>query len=155
MIAYLLSFFYQPVTITGVRFPADGSKPHTLPLTTTTRGVGDSVDGIWGHVPDLRNFWKTRQAWQWRDCESFRLEDQPLSSCNGLYVLFFSYDDESLPVHSNFPEAIYGRPRSFAGDAFVVKIQDYEIGEDGLADWVDVPSNILSLPVMKMSPPIL
>lgn len=75
----------SPVTITGVRFPADGSKPHTLPLITTTHGVKDGPDASWGHSPDLRNFWQTPQAWAWRDCETFRLRNQPLEgSCNGL-----------------------------------------------------------------------
>lgn len=102
----------------------------------------------------MRDFWKTPQGWQWRDFETFRLQNQPLSSCNGLYVLFYSFDSESLPIHSNFPEAIFERQRTFAGDTFVVKLQGNEIGEDlgedGWAVWADVPSDILSLPVMKM-----
>ncbi|TFK72644.1 hypothetical protein BDN72DRAFT_835953 [Pluteus cervinus] len=153
---YLRSWFEStsPVTITGIRFPADGSKPHTLLLTTTTSGVEDGPDSFWGHIPDFREFWKTRQGWQWRDHETFRLENQPLSSCNGLYVLFYSFDDTSLPMHRNFPEAIYGRQRTFVGDAFVVKLQGNrlgeDLGEDGMAVWVDVPSDILSLPVMKI-----
>src|SRR5437016_3509494 len=81
----------SPVTIKGIRFPADGSHPHVLSLTTTTDGVSDGPDSPWGHVPDLRGFWKTPRAWQWRDIETFRLEDQPLASCNGLYVLFYSF----------------------------------------------------------------
>ena len=144
----------SPVTITGIRFPADGSKPHTIPLTTTTQGVKDGPDSFWGHIPDLRGFWKTPQAWQWRDIDTFRLVDQPISSCNGLYALFFSFDSESLPENRNFPEALYGRKRVFAGDAFVVKIQGNEIGEDlgedGWAAWLNVPEDILNLPVMKI-----
>ena len=144
----------SPVTITGIRFPADGSKPHTLPLTTTTHGVKDGPDSSWGHVPDLRGFWRTEQAWQWRDFETFRLENQPIGSCNGLYVLFYSFDDESLRTHSNFPEAVFGRERTFAGDTFVVKLRGNEIGqdlgEDGWAVWVDVPSEILTFPIMAI-----
>jgi hypothetical protein len=144
----------SPVTITGIRFPADGSKPHMLSLTTTTHGVSDGPDSPWGHVPDLRDFWKTPRSWKWRDFETFRLENQPLSSCNGLYALFYSFDLESLPENSNFPEAIYGRQRTFAGDAFVVKLKGNEIGsdlgEDGWAAWDDVPSDILGLPAMKV-----
>ncbi|KEZ46930.1 hypothetical protein SAPIO_CDS0277 [Scedosporium apiospermum] len=160
---YVRSFFAQPqtqrpppslVTITGIRFPADRSKPHLLSLTTTTDGVEDGPDCFWGHIPDFRDFWKTPQAWQWRDVETFRLEKQPLDSCNGLYVLFYSFDLESLPENRNFPVAIYGRERAFAGDAFVVKLKGNEIGsdlgEDGYALWDDVPSDILKLPVMKI-----
>jgi hypothetical protein len=102
----------------------------------------------------MRGFWKTKRAWQWRDFETFRLQKQPISSCNGLYVLFYSFDLEALPENNNFPEAVFERERAFAGDAFVVKIQGNEIGEDlgedGWAAWIDVPSEILSLPVMKM-----
>lgn len=157
---YFRSFFGpvlpSPVTITGIRFPADGSNPHLLSLTTTTQGVWDRQGGeaSWGHIPDMRGFWKTKRAWQWRDFETFRLQKQPISSCNGLYVLFYSFDLEALPENNNFPEAVFERERAFAGDAFVVKIQGNEIGEDlgedGWAAWIDVPSEILSLPVMKM-----
>ena len=109
----------SPVTITGMRFPADGSKPHLLPLTTTTHGVSIGV-----------------------------------GCCNGLYVVFFSWDLDSLPENGNFPRGVYGRERAFAGDAFVVKLKGDEIGsdlgEDGWAAWDDVPAEILSLPVMRM-----
>ncbi|MCJ1323994.1 hypothetical protein MMC10_000656 [Thelotrema lepadinum] len=144
----------SPVTITGIRFPVDSSKPHLLSLTTTTRGVSDGPDSPWGHVPDLQEFWKTPRAWQWRDIDTFRLEKQPLGSCNGLCVLFFSFDLESLPENNNFPEAIFGRQRAFAGDAFVVKLKGNEIGddlgEDGWALWDNMPSNILDLPIMNI-----
>ncbi|EED15741.1 hypothetical protein TSTA_051780 [Talaromyces stipitatus ATCC 10500] len=128
-----------PVTITGIRFPADGSKAQLVSLTTTTDDVRDGLDGSWGHVPDLREFWKTARAWQWRDIETFRLENQPISNCNGFYVLFYSFDLESLPENRNFPKAIFGRERAFAGDAFVVKLKGNEIGhdmgDDGWAAW--------------------
>lgn len=144
----------SPVTITGIRFPADGSKPHLLSLTTTSDGVKDGGDSPWGHIPDLRSFWTTEKAWQQRDFETFRLENQPLGGCNGLYVLYFSFDEGSLPANTNFPVAVFGRERCFAGDAFVARLQGNEIGEDlgedGWAAWRDVPLDILSLPVMKM-----
>lgn len=144
----------SPVTINGIRFPADGSKPHMLSLTTTTDGVSDGHDACWGHIPDLRAFWKTRQAWMWRDIETFRLENQPIADCNGLYVIYFSFDLESLPLNHNFPIGLTGRERAFAGDAFVVKIQGTQIGEDlgedGWAAWIDVPLDIMDLPVIKI-----
>ncbi|KAK3693059.1 hypothetical protein B0T22DRAFT_33250 [Podospora appendiculata] len=143
-----------PVTIRGIRFPADGSAPHLLPLTTTTAGVSDGPDAAWGHVPDLRAFWKTAQAWQWRDIDTFRLEDQPVARCNGLYVVFFSFDLGALPENNNFPQALFGRRRAFAGDAFIVRLQGTQIGEDlgedGWAVWLDVPEEVLGLPVMDM-----
>ncbi|KAI0103351.1 hypothetical protein GGR51DRAFT_254038 [Nemania sp. FL0031] len=142
------------VTIWGIRFPADGSVPHLLPLPTTTDGVINEFDAFWGHIPDMRGFWRTRRGWEWRDVETFRLENQPLAHCNGLYVLFYSFDLEVLPENNNFPHGIFGRERAFAGDAFVVKLKGNEIGADlgadGWAAWDDVPLDILSLPIMKM-----
>ncbi|KAI1734980.1 hypothetical protein F4680DRAFT_317284 [Xylaria scruposa] len=142
------------VAITGIRFPADGSKPHLITLATTTEGVMDGPDGAWGHIPDFRGFCKTQRAWLWRDCETFRLENQPNSKCNGLYVTFYSWDLESLPENTNFPTQLYGRERCFAGDAFVFKLKGNEIGEDlgedGWAAWDNVHSEILSLPVMEI-----
>ncbi|KAI1956349.1 hypothetical protein LOZ58_006426 [Ophidiomyces ophidiicola] len=144
----------QPVTIRGIRFPADRSKPHLLSLTTTTYGVHDGGDCCWGHIPDLRGFWETTRAWQWRDFETFHLDRQPLGSCNGLYVLFYSFDLETLPENNNFPPEIFGRERVFAGDAFVVKLKGDDIksdlGDDGWAAWDDVPLDILTLPIMKI-----
>jgi hypothetical protein len=89
-----------------------------------------------------------------RDVETFKLENQPVEGCNGLYALFYSFDLHRLPENRNFPEAVYGRERCFAGDAFVVKLKGNElesaVGEDGWAVWEDVPPEILTLPVMKM-----
>ncbi|KAK4138390.1 hypothetical protein BT67DRAFT_8088 [Trichocladium antarcticum] len=145
-----------PVTIRGIRFPADGSPPHLLPLTTTARGVAGGPDASFGHVPDLRAWWGTKRAWRWRDVETFRLERQPLPRCDGLYVLFYSFDLDALPENVSFPQAVYGRERYFAGDAFAVKLKGDElnsaVGEDGWAVWDDVPAEILSLPVMRMGP---
>ncbi|KAI1122322.1 hypothetical protein F5Y10DRAFT_254382 [Nemania abortiva] len=140
--------------ITGIRFPADGSKPHLITLATTTEGVKDGPDSSWGHIPDFRGFCRTRRAWQWRDFDTFRLEHQPDSKCNGLYVTFYSFDLDSLPENTNFPTQLYGRERCFAGDAFVFKLKGNEIGsdlgEDGWAAWDNVHPEILSLPVMEI-----
>ncbi|KAH6849891.1 hypothetical protein B0I37DRAFT_99943 [Chaetomium sp. MPI-CAGE-AT-0009] len=116
--------------IQGIRFPANGSKPHLLPLTTTTHDVSNGPDSPWGYVPNLRQFWKTERAWQQRDFETFRLEKQPQSHCNGLCVVFFSFDLESLPRNSNFPRGATEGERAFAGDAFVFKLRGDEIGFD-------------------------
>lgn len=180
----------EPVTITGIRFPANGSSPHMVSLTTTTDSVADSGAAPWGHIPDFRTFWKTPRAWVWRDFETFRISechcrrcdaqhpvkesgsddstkngrdgdrdegddaDDKTSCCVGLYVVIYSFDEESLPTHSNFPEAVFGRPRVFAGDAFVVRLQGNEIGEDlgqdGWAVWRDVSPELLRLSVMAM-----
>jgi hypothetical protein len=54
-----------PVTITGVRIPADGTPAHLLSLTT----IGDprATDGFLFHVPDLRHYWNTEGGWRRRD----------------------------------------------------------------------------------------
>lgn len=144
-----------PVTITGIRFPADGSKARLVTLTTTTYDVREGLDGAWGHVPDLRKFWKNdARAWQWRDVETFRLDHQPIGGCDGLYVLFYSFDLETLGDNTNFPPKLFGRERAFAGDAFIVRLKSDEAGhvagDDGWAVWESVPSEILSLPVMAI-----
>lgn len=72
-----------PVTTQLFDSPPDGSKAQLVPLTTTTYNLREGLDGAWAHVPDLREFWKTPRAWQWRDVETFNLEKQPTSSCNG------------------------------------------------------------------------
>ena len=145
----------EAVTIRGIRFPADGTAPHLLSLTTTNVDVPENVDCTLGHAPDLRAFWKTPRAWQWRGIETFRLEKQPLSHCNGLYVLYYSFDTEALPMHNNFPEQILKRQRTLCGDSFVVRLKGNEIGEeqgeDGWATWIDVPEDILSLPIMEIT----
>ncbi|KAL1845031.1 hypothetical protein VTK73DRAFT_1309 [Phialemonium thermophilum] len=142
-----------PVTVRCIRFPADGSTPHLLSLTTTTHGVADGPDSPWGHIPDLRPFWGTPRAWEWRHFETFRLADQTLEDCDGLYVLFFSFDVPSLPENRNFPASISVEQRTFAGDAFVARLRGTEIGEDlgqdGWAAWIDVSLDILKLPIMR------
>ncbi|KKP04499.1 hypothetical protein THAR02_03384 [Trichoderma harzianum] len=63
---------YPPVTIVGVRIPADGSPAHLLPLTT----ISDSSapDSFLLHVPDLRSYWISEQAWRLRDIHRFDLQ---------------------------------------------------------------------------------
>lgn len=58
-----------PVTITGVRIPADGTPPHLLSLTTMP-SLHDTVDtdAFLFHVPDLRHYWqKGEKGWSLRD----------------------------------------------------------------------------------------
>lgn len=54
--------------IEGVRIPADGSRPHLLPLVTTApSGRFEGVDSFLKHVPGLRPYWKKDIAWRRRD----------------------------------------------------------------------------------------
>ncbi|KAM6477909.1 hypothetical protein HDV62DRAFT_199055 [Trichoderma sp. SZMC 28011] len=63
---------YPPVTIVGARIPADGSPAHLLPLTT----ISDSsaTDSFLLHVPDLRSYWGSKEAWRLRDLHRFYLQ---------------------------------------------------------------------------------
>jgi len=54
-----------PVTITGVRIPADGTPAHLLSLTTISDS--NATDNFLFHVPDLRRYWNTERAWNYRD----------------------------------------------------------------------------------------
>ncbi|KAK0649865.1 hypothetical protein B0T16DRAFT_410804 [Cercophora newfieldiana] len=44
-----------PVTVTGVRIPANGSAPHLVPLTTTPE-IKSGTDKFLCHTPDLRHY---------------------------------------------------------------------------------------------------
>ncbi|KAK4067729.1 hypothetical protein Trihar35433_6289 [Trichoderma harzianum] len=63
---------YPPVTIVGVRIPADGTPAHLLPLTTTS--VSSATDNFLLHIPDLRSYWVSEQAWRLRDLHRFDLQ---------------------------------------------------------------------------------
>ncbi len=81
------------------------------------------------------------------------MESQSFGDCNGLYVIFFSFDG-SLPENKNFPIGLTGKERVFAGDVFVVRLQGTQIGEDlgedGWAVWLDVPTEFMNWPAMRM-----
>jgi hypothetical protein len=83
MFALICSFFVwkeeplpspPPVTITGVRIPADGTPAHLLSLTTTS--ASGATDSFLFHVPDLRQYWNTEQAWIYRDLHRLDLQHQ-------------------------------------------------------------------------------
>ncbi|KAL7937619.1 hypothetical protein V8C35DRAFT_184504 [Trichoderma chlorosporum] len=54
-----------PVTFVGVRIPVDGSPAHLLPLTTISDSSATSAFLL--HVPDLRSYWTSEDAWRLRD----------------------------------------------------------------------------------------
>ncbi|KAM0257757.1 hypothetical protein ACHAQJ_004208 [Trichoderma viride] len=64
-----------PVTIVGVRIPADGTPAHLVPLTT----ISDSSapDSFLSHVPDLRSYWTSEMAWECRDLDRLDLQQDP------------------------------------------------------------------------------
>jgi hypothetical protein len=85
MFALICSFFAwkeqlpspPPITITGVRIPADGTPFHLLSLTTiSTTSVSGATDSFLLHVPDLRQYWKTELAWGYRDIRRLDLYSQ-------------------------------------------------------------------------------
>lgn len=133
-----------PVTITGVRIPADGTPAHLLSLTTTS--ASGNVDSFLFHVPDLRQFWKTEQAWRYRDLQRLELEQQRYSSCNGVYYAFFSFAMDDLPEHSSVPAWISGdQRRVYWGDVFLVKMAPHEWGEHAWAAYEDIGPEFLDL----------
>lgn len=69
-----------------------------------------------------------------------------------MYIVFFSFDLDELPLHKNFPPGPLG-VRHFAGDAFVVKLKPHEYGENGWADYDDVSPEFLELPIMAKQQP--
>jgi hypothetical protein len=55
----------SPVTILGVRIPADGTPAHLLHLTTTN-DCGGGLDFL-HRVPDTRRYWPGKESWAYRD----------------------------------------------------------------------------------------
>lgn len=112
-----------PVTITGIRIPADGTPAHLLSLTTIS--VSKNVDSFLFHFPDLRQFWKTERAWRYRNVQRFEFEQQ----CNGIYYAFSSFDMDDLPENLSLPTWISSRRRTvYCGDVFWVKMAPHEWG---------------------------
>ncbi|QYT01234.1 hypothetical protein H0G86_008280 [Trichoderma simmonsii] len=121
---------YPPVTIVGARIPADGTPAHLLPLTTTS--VSSATDNFLLHVPDLRSYWISEQAWRLRDLHRFDLQKDgrvPLSQhlqqtedlkslrffvqqhdtyryCLGTYYVFYSFAVDDLPINKFVPRWI-------------------------------------------------
>ncbi|KAF2685145.1 hypothetical protein K458DRAFT_20782 [Lentithecium fluviatile CBS 122367] len=76
--SFLISLFPPeptppPVTITGIRIPANGTPPHLLQLTTRTVPE-DARDTFLFHIPDLRKYWGTEHAHQQRDLDRLELQ---------------------------------------------------------------------------------
>jgi len=157
MWAYIQSFFGKgedredrqnppSVTITGARFPADGSRPHLVSLKTTSEGVRDGLGSFLFHLPDLRGFWNSPKAWQYLDVKRLEIENQPFPNCHGVYMVLFSYAMDDLPEHNNFPASLTDSGACW-GDVFVVKLQPHEFGEHAWAAYDDVPPEFLKLPI--------
>jgi hypothetical protein len=108
----------------------------------------DGPDRFLFHVPDLREFWKVPQAWQYRDVQRLELQNQPFPNCDGVYMIFFSFALDDLPQNNNFPVALM-REGTFWEDVFVVKLQPHEYGEHGWAAYDDVPPEFLQLPFLR------
>jgi hypothetical protein len=58
-----------PVTILGVRIPADGTSAHILHLTTTNDCGNTST--FLHRVPDTRRYWPEKESWAHRDLNRF------------------------------------------------------------------------------------
>lgn len=133
-----------PVTITGIRIPADGAPAHLLSLTTIP--VSGNVDSFLFHVPDLRRFWKTEQAWRFRELQRIELVQQRDETCNGIYYAFSSFAMNDLAEHSNIPAWFSGNQRNlYWGDVFLVKVAPHEYGEHAWAAYEDIGPEFLDL----------
>ena len=101
----IFQYFFKPAppvaTIIGARFPADGSAPCLVPLTTTSDHIYQGPDTCFSRVSDLRAFWKVPRGWGFRDIERMSFEGQPSEAWNGVYLKWFALDD--LPENSSVP----------------------------------------------------
>ncbi len=146
-----------PITITGVRIPADGTPVHLLSLTTiSTTSVSGATGSFLLHVPDLRQYWKTERAWGYRDIRRLDLYSQnplpqqyhPLqqqhSACIGAYYVFYSFSSDDLPTNSSVPAWI-GVGSQCRGDIFLVKMASHEYGQYSWAVYEDIVPEFLDL----------
>lgn len=127
------------VTIRVLRVPADGSTPHILPLQTIKIYAEGNVDCFLFHIPDMRGFWGTGEAWKWRDLARAVIEDQS-PVVNGCYYAFMSFADHLLPLN---------KAASGCGDVFIAKVTDAEYEEHGWATYDDVPEELLGSGLYK------
>ncbi|KAK3937268.1 hypothetical protein QBC46DRAFT_416608 [Diplogelasinospora grovesii] len=119
MLASIWSFLGQreeplpsppPVTITGVRIPADSTPAHLLPLTTISDSGG--TDSFLFHVPDPRSYWDFRKAWEYRDLH--RLDLQQDDHIQRSHHLRQKHDLQKLlrsPQHHNRKQLLHLRQR--------------------------------------------
>lgn len=84
-----------PVTVTGVRIPADGTPAHLLSLTTISDNT--ATDSFLVHVPDLRPYWDSSIAWKRRDLQ--RLDLQPDAHIQPSHHLRLKHDLKRLLRH--------------------------------------------------------
>ncbi|KAF2463100.1 uncharacterized protein BDR25DRAFT_203855, partial [Lindgomyces ingoldianus] len=146
----LFSSFSKPaqptIKIIGARFPADGSAPCLVPLTTTDdhqKPKNQGPDCCFSRVPDLRAFWKVTRGWEFRDVEQITFTDQPNEAWNGVYLKWFSFALDDLPENASVPLIFCRASRLAAGDVFVVKLAPQECDEHGWTDYKDFPTEFL------------
>jgi len=137
----IIQSFLKPappaVTIIGARFPADGSAPCLVPLTTTSDHTHQGPDSCFSRVPDLRAFWKVPRGWEFRDLEQMTFEGQPNEAWNGVYLKWFSFALDDLPENSSVPLIFCRENRLAAGDVFIVKLAPQEQDEQGWTTYED------------------
>ena len=138
---YLLKPAPPTITFIGARFPADGSTPYLVPLTTTSDHPGP--DCFLSRLPDLRAFWKVSRGWEYRDLEQMTFKDQPNEAWNGVYLKWFSFALDDLPENRSVPLIFCRAYRLAAGDVFIVKLAPQECDEHGWTVYEDFPPEFL------------
>lgn len=117
MLASVWSFFGlaeepnppPPVTVTGVRIPADGTPAHLLSLTT----ISDTkaTDSFLFHVPDLRRYWNSGEAWEYRDLLRLDLHQHFIPSYHRQQNLDVQRLLLTLPVRPTRQQLLHFRQR--------------------------------------------
>jgi len=118
------------ITVRCIRVPANGSPLRLVDLPTTYIRDEDREDSFLYHIPDFRPYWNN--GWQYRDFSRFSLDS------DSYYYIFYSFHDfqVKLPANKYFSGGV-------SGDAFIVKIADWEPVIDEWAAYEDVPDQML------------
>lgn len=144
---------YLPETYVVARYPADGSAPHTLALSTTN-DIKDSMFSFLEHAPDLKSFWNDSMSSPMCDTLRVDVENQPSKLLNGVYYFLYINVPEATferRTRSNFPQILHrGHPIFTSKDVFLVKTAPNMFRADGLADLQDFPSAMLGHPAFKV-----
>ena len=139
----------RPVTVTGVRIPANGTRPHLLSLITT------SDCGLRGHflfhIPNLRQYWNSANGWRFHDVQRLRLQqDHRVERSHSLRLQHDLQKILRLGLPQNDEQLLLLRQRYYIEEQYHVVQQKYYscIGEyyifysfdtDGLPENLSVP----------------
>ena len=126
----LQSFFKltpPAVIIIGAGFPADGSAPCLVPLTTTSDHIYQGPDTYFSRAPNLRAFWKVPRGWEFWHVEQMIFEGQPNEAWDRVYLKWILFTLDDLPENSSIPLIFCQENCLAVGNVFIMKLAPQRI----------------------------